>query len=88
MKRTMRSEEQIIGMLKQAEAGSMIADLARRNGVSEAIIYNGKANYGGLGDIRSPTVKYLESKNAKLKRLLVGAMLIQAASKDPLAKMF
>ena len=48
MKRTRFTEEQIIGILKEAEAGAKTADLARRHGVSEATIYNWKAKYGGL----------------------------------------
>jgi putative transposase len=48
MKRKRFSEEQIIGVLKEAEAGAKTADLARRHGVSEATIYNWKAKYGGL----------------------------------------
>ena len=48
MKRTRFSEEKIIGVLKEAEAGMKTADLARRHGVSEATIYNWKAKYGGL----------------------------------------
>jgi transposase len=48
MKRTRFSDEQIIGVLKEAEAGAKTADLARRHGVSEATIYNWKSKYGGL----------------------------------------
>ena len=47
MKRTRFSEEQIIGVLKEADAGAKTADLARRHGVSEATIYNWKSKYGG-----------------------------------------
>jgi putative transposase len=64
------SEEQIIGVLKEAEAGAKTADLARRHGVSEATIYNWKAKYGGLEVSEARRLRALESENAKLKRLL------------------
>ena len=88
MKRTRFSEEQIIGVLKKAEAGAKTADLARRHGVSEATIYNWKAKYGGLEVSEARRLRALESENAKLKRLLADAMLDQAALKDLLAKKF
>jgi len=88
MKRTRFSEEQIIGVLKEAEAGAKTADLARRHGVSEATIYNWKSKYGGLEVSEARRLKELESENAKLKRLLADAMLDQAALKDLLAKGF
>ncbi|MEG4087639.1 IS3 family transposase [Microcoleus sp. POL10_C6] len=80
------SEEQIIGVLKEAEAGAKTADLARRHGVSEATIYNWKAKYGGLEVSEARRLRDLESENARLKRLLADAMLDQAALKDLLAK--
>ncbi|MFC0147434.1 MULTISPECIES: IS3 family transposase [Sphingobium] len=86
MKRTRFSEEQIIGVLKEAEAGAKTADLARRHGVSEATIYNWKSKYGGLEVSDARRLKELESENAKLKRLLADAMLDQAALKDLLGK--
>lgn len=88
VKRTRFTEEQIIGVLKEAEAGEKTADLARRNGVSEATIYNWKAKYGGLEVSEARRLRELESENAKLKRLLADAMLDQAALKDLLAKKF
>ncbi|PZP20322.1 MAG: IS3 family transposase [Kocuria rhizophila] len=86
MKRTRFSEEQIIGVLKEAEAGAKTADLARRHGVSEATIYNWKSKYGGLEVSDARRLKELESENAKLKRLLADAMLDKAALKDLLGK--
>ena len=88
MKRKRFSEEQIIGVLKEAEAGAKTADLARRHGVSEATIYNWKSKYGGLEVSEARRLRELGSENAKLKRLLADAMLDQAALKDLLAKMY
>ena len=86
MKRTRFSEEQIIGVLKEAEAGAKTADLARRHGVSEATIYNWKSKYGGLEVSDARRLKALEGENAKLKRMLAEQMLDNAALKDLLSK--
>jgi len=86
MKRVRFSEEQIIGVLKEAEAGAKTADLARRHGVSEATIYNWKAKYGGLEVSEAKRLRALEDENAKLKRLLAEAMLDNAGLKDLLSK--
>ena len=86
MKRTRLTEEQIIGILKEAEAGAKTADLARRHGVSEATIYNWKAKYGGLEVSEAKRLRSLEEENAKLKRLLADTMLDNAALKDLLSK--
>jgi putative transposase len=86
MKRTRFTEEQIIGLLKEAEAGAKTADLARRHGVSEATIYNWKAKYGGLEVSEAKRLRSLEDENAKLKRLLADTMLDNAVLKDLLAK--
>lgn len=88
MKRTSFTEEQIIGVLKEAKAGAKTADLARGHGVSEATIYNWKSKYGGLEISEARRLKELKSENAKLKRLLADAMLDQAALKDLLSKKF
>jgi putative transposase len=79
MKRTRFTEEQIIGILKEAEAGAKTADLARRHGVSEATIYNWKAKYGGLEVSEAKRLRSLEEENAKLKRLLADTMLDNVA---------
>ncbi len=65
MKRTRFSEEQIIGVLKEAEAGAKTADLARRHGVSEATIYNWKSKYGGLEVSEAKRLRALEDENAQ-----------------------
>jgi putative transposase len=86
MKRARFTEEQIIGVLKEQEAGAKTADLARRHGVSEATIYNWKAKYGGLEVSEAKRLRALEDENAKLKRLLAEAMLDNAGLKDLLTK--
>ncbi len=86
MQRVRFSEEQIIGVLKEAEAGAKTGELARRHGVSEATIYNWKAKYGGLEVSEAKRLRSLEDENAKLKRLLADSMLDNAALKDLLTK--
>ena len=82
MKRVRFTEEQIIGVLKEAEAGAKTGELARRHGVSEATIYNWKAKYGGLEVSEAKRLRALEDENAKLKRLLAEAMLDNAMLKE------
>ena len=79
MKRTGFTEEQIIGMLKEAEAGAKMGDLVRRLGVSEATIYNWRAKYGGLEVSEARPLRELENEHAKLKRLLADTMLDNVA---------
>ena len=86
MERARFTEEPIIGVLKEQEAGAKTGDLARRYGVSEATIYNWKAKYGGLEVSEAKRLRVLEDENAKLKRLLAEAMLDNAGLKDLLGK--
>lgn len=86
MKRNRFSEEQIIGILKEHEAGVPVADLCRKHGVSDASIHKWKAKYGGMDISEAKRLKTLEDENAKLKRLLADSMLDNAALKDLLSK--
>ena len=86
MKRSKFSEEQIIGVLKEHEAGAKTADLCRKHGISEATFYNWKSKYGGLDVSEARRLRALESENAKLKKLLAEAHLDNAALKDLLTK--
>ena len=72
MKRKRFTEEQIIGILREQEAGAKTADLARKHGVSEATLYNWKAKFGGMDVSDARRLKALEDENGKLKRLLAG----------------
>jgi putative transposase len=86
MKRSRFSEEQIIGILKEHEAGVSVADLCRKHGVSDALIYNWKARFGGMDVSEARRLKALEDENTRLKRLLADAMLDNAALKDLVGK--
>lgn len=86
MKRSRFSEEQIIGILKEHEAGVPVADLCRKHGVSNASLYNWKAKYGGMDVSEARKLKALEDENARLKKLLADSMLDNAALKDLLGK--
>jgi putative transposase len=86
MKRSRFSEEQIIGILKEHEAGVSVADLCRKHGVSDASIYKWKAKFGGLEVSEAKRLRALEDENAKLKRMLADAMLDNVALKDLLGK--
>jgi putative transposase len=86
MKRSRFSEDQIIGILKEHEAGVAVADLCRKHGVSNASIYKWKAKYGGMDVSEARKLRALEDENGKLKRLLADAMLDNSALKDLLGK--
>jgi len=76
------TEEQIIGVLKEAEAGAKTKELCRKHGISEATFYNWKAKYSGMTVSEARRLKELEAENAKLKKLLAESELDKAAPKD------
>lgn len=80
------TEEQIIGVLREAEAGAKVAELLRKYGISEATFYNWRAKYGGMTVSEAKRLKELELENARLKRLLADAELDKAALKDLLGR--
>jgi putative transposase len=86
MKRSRFTEEQIILILKEQEAGVAVADLCRKHGVSSPTFYKWKAKYGGLDVSEARRLRALEDENAKLKRMLADAMLDNVALKDLLGK--
>ena len=73
-------------MLKEAEAGAVVADLCRRHGMSSATYYAWKAKFGGLEVSDAKRLRALEDENTRLKRLLADTMLDNAGLKDRLSK--
>jgi putative transposase len=86
MKKKRFSEEQIIGVLKEAEAGARTKELCRKHGISDQTFYNWKAKYGGMTVSEARRLKALEQENSRLKRLLAEAELDKAALKDLLSR--
>ena len=76
------SEERIIAILREQEAGGATAEVCRRHGISSATFYKWKAKYGGLEVSEARRLRALEAENAKLKKLLAEAMLDNAMLKD------
>ena len=81
MKRSRFTEDQIIGILREQEAGATTADVCRKYGISSATFYKWKAKFGGLDVSEARRLRALEDENAKLKRVLAEAMLDIAALK-------
>ena len=88
MKRSRFSEEQIIGILKEHQAGLGARDLCRKHGISDATFYKWRSKYGGMEVSDARRLKTLESENAKLKKMLAEQMMDVATLKEMLGKNF
>ena len=86
MKSKRFTEEQIIGILKQAQSGMKIVDLCRLHGISDATFYNWRTKYGGLEVSEAKRLKTLEAEKCKLKQMLAETMLENQAIQDVLSK--
>ena len=88
MKRSRFSEEQIIGILKEHQAGARAADLCRKHGVSDATFYKWRSKYGGMEVSDAKKLKALEAENARLKKLLAESVMDVSTLKEMLGKNF
>lgn len=86
MKKSRFNETQIIGVLREHEAGSPTGEVCRRHGISEQTFYRWKAKYGGMQVSEAQKLRTLEDENRRLKKLLAESMLDVAALKDLLGK--
>lgn len=86
MKKSRFSEEQIIAVLREQEAGMKTADVCRKHGISSATLYAWKSKYGGMDVSQARKLKVLEEENARLKRLLADTMLDNAVLKEVASK--
>ncbi len=86
MKRSRFSEEKIIGVLKEHEAGAKVEELCRRHGISSATFYTWRKRYAGMEASEAKRLRELEAENAKLKRIVADQMLDMSAMKELLEK--
>ena len=82
MKGKRYTEEQIIGILKEHDAGLSVQDIIRKHGISNGTLYHWKSKFGGMDVAEAKRLKELEAENAKLKRLLADTLLEKSAMED------
>ena len=88
MKRSRFSDEQVIGILKEHQAGLSAAELCRKYGISDAIFYTWRKKYGGMEVSETRRLKALEEENARLKKLLAESMMDVSTLREMLGKNF
>ena len=86
MKRTNFSEAQIIGILKQQDAGSKVADICREHGISDATFFKWKSRYSGMDTSQLKRLRELEEENSRLKKMYADLILVHYAFKDAVEK--
>ena len=88
MKRSRFTEEQIIGILREHQAGAKTADLYRKHGISDATFYKWRSRFGGMEVSDAKKLRALEAENAKLKKLLAESMIDVSTLREMLGKNF